>query len=166
MYPLRITLTKSKVAYHTTLHIYNRQREIPQLTDKIDEFCSEANIPSDVAYACHLSVEELVTNIRMHGFGEENDEKITIELNREGRSVMITVIDTAPAFNPLDAEEPELDIGIEERPIGGLGIFFVRSVMDSIEYERKGKMNIITMQKDWCAEDDVIGGRAKNDCDI
>ena len=50
-------------------------------------------------------------------------------------------------FNPLDAPYPKLDLPIEQRPIGGLGVFIVKSVADSVDYRRDGGRNVVTVRK-------------------
>jgi serine/threonine-protein kinase RsbW len=61
--------------------------------------------------------------------------------------VTAEVEDDGRAFNPLEAAAPNLDASIDERPIGGLGIHLVRSVMTSVEYRRQDGRNVLTMKK-------------------
>jgi len=57
------------------------------------------------------------------------------------------VTDSAPAFDPLSLPDPELDGDIEDRKIGGLGIYLVRQVMDTISYRYENGKNILTLEK-------------------
>jgi anti-sigma regulatory factor (Ser/Thr protein kinase) len=59
----------------------------------------------------------------------------------------VRVEDDGRAFNPLDAPAPDLRLGVDERPIGGLGVHIVRSVMDALEYRRDNARNIFLMTK-------------------
>ena len=65
----------------------------------------------------------------------------------EGDELTIRVEDDGRAFDPLQAPPPDLDLPLEERPVGGLGIHIVRSVMDAVEYQRRGGRNVLTMRK-------------------
>ena len=65
----------------------------------------------------------------------------------EGGRLTIDVSDDGIAFNPLDATPPNLDLPIMERPVGGLGIHIVRTVMDHVEYQRRDGHNVLTMRK-------------------
>ena len=56
-------------------------------------------------------------------------------------------MDKGKPFNPLEAEEPDLELSGEDRPIGGLGIFLVQSTMDDLSYEYKDEQNILTLKK-------------------
>jgi anti-sigma regulatory factor (Ser/Thr protein kinase) len=60
---------------------------------------------------------------------------------------VIQVTDSAPAFDPLSLPDPELDGDIEDRKIGGLGIYLVRQVMDTISYRYENGKNILTLEK-------------------
>ncbi|PKL55888.1 MAG: ATP-binding protein, partial [Methanomicrobiales archaeon HGW-Methanomicrobiales-6] len=62
-------------------------------------------------------------------------------------AVRVTIIDDGVAFDPLTAPPPPLDVPAEERPIGGLGIHFIRTVMDSVTYARKDGKNVLSMEK-------------------
>ena len=65
----------------------------------------------------------------------------------EKKGLRIKIIDNGFPFNPLLKEEPDLNVSIEEREIGGLGIFLVKNVMDKIDYKRENKKNIIILEK-------------------
>ena len=52
-------------------------------------------------------------------------------------------------FDPLEHEDPDITLLVEDRPIGGLGIFMVRKTMDSVTYERRDGMNVVTISKHW-----------------
>ena len=63
----------------------------------------------------------------------------------------ITFTDTGVAYDPLAAKEPDLAAPLEERQLGGLGIFLVRKFMDSIEYRREDEKNILVLKKNLCS---------------
>ena len=70
-----------------------------------------------------------------------------MSLALEGEILTIQVEDDGKPFDPLEAPPPNLDLPIEDRPIGGLGIYIVRSTVNEIEHRREGGRNILTMQK-------------------
>ena len=61
----------------------------------------------------------------------------------------IKVRDKGQAFNPMEKENPDITLSADERPIGGLGIFMVKNIVDSIEYEYLSGENVLTMEKQW-----------------
>src|SRR5205085_1452727 len=95
------------------------------------------------AYRLHLAVEEVVTNIMNHGY-EKSGLKGAIDLSLEidPKSVTVTVEDTAPPFDPTQVKPPEnLNQPLEERSVGGLGIFLALRSVDKFYYERLGNRN-------------------------
>lgn len=87
------------------------------------------------------AVDEACTNIiKYSGSG-----KIEIKCDVEDGQVAVEIRDDGVAFNPLEALEPKLDLPIEERRVGGLGIHFIRTLMDEVRYEREGGKNVLTM---------------------
>ena len=64
--------------------------------------------------------------------------------------VTIRIEDDGISFNPLETKPPDLDCTLEERDIGGLGIHLIKGYMDDIDYQRRGKQNILTIKKNIC----------------
>ena len=92
-------------------------------------------------------LEELYTNSVNYGFEGISDGCVNIMiLNKTGHLEMVYQ-DNGIAYDPLQAEDPELLLSIEDRPIGGLGVFFVKALTDHVEYMRDGGLNIVKMTK-------------------
>jgi sigma-B regulation protein RsbU (phosphoserine phosphatase) len=72
---------------------------------------------------------------------------VTIDACVEGSKVTFVITDSGKAFDPTAKEELDITAGVEERPIGGLGIHLVRTIMDTVSYERKEEQNILTITK-------------------
>ena len=96
-----------------------------------------------------LALDEIVSNIIQYGKFDDCRERISILIRHQGDTSLIRVEDDGVAFNPLTAAPPELDLPLEQRvrPVGGLGIHIVSSVMDRVEYIRKDGKNILEMEK-------------------
>jgi anti-sigma regulatory factor (Ser/Thr protein kinase) len=71
-----------------------------------------------------------------------------VGLRLSGQELNVTIADTGAPFNPLNAPPPDLTSNLVDRPIGGLGIHLVRSLMNSVEYEREGGENRLRLRKD------------------
>jgi anti-sigma regulatory factor (Ser/Thr protein kinase) len=98
----------------------------------------------------NLVLEELFTNIVFYGFADDpaQERRIGIDFSRADGVLIVVVTDDAKPFNLLEqAEDPGVDKPLEERDIGGLGIHFVKTVMDSVEYARRDGKNIVTLTK-------------------
>jgi serine/threonine-protein kinase RsbW len=94
-----------------------------------------------------LSAEEILVNIINYAY-PKNTGDIRITLNpKEKESLEIEIVDWGFAYNPLLREEPKTCVPLEEREIGGLGVFLTRKVMDDVRYRRDGDCNIMTLTK-------------------
>ena len=127
--------------------VVNDLREIAVAADKIEEFCSVNGIPPATAYAVNLSVDELLTNTISYGYEDSEEHRIDLMIRLDGDRLAIEISDDGVAFEPDSAEEPDTDAPIEDRPIGGLGIFLTRQMMDSFDYRRDEGRNIVTLTK-------------------
>ncbi len=119
----------------------------------LEEFCVVNDVGENTAYAMDLSLDEILTNVATYGYGEDASKKVLVECGIEGGMMVMKISDEAPAFNPFtDAPDPNITASLEERGIGGLGIYFVKKMMDSAEYERAGGRNLLTLKKKLNAE--------------
>ncbi len=97
--------------------------------------------------ACELAADEAATNCFEHGYGGRRG-KIEIQVWREGNDLYIQVRDWGKAFDPDQIPPPTLDVPIEERAIGGLGLYLIRQVMDDVSFEfDKRKGNLMQMRR-------------------
>ena len=122
--------------------------ELERLMAWLDEFCQRHEIPDEAHYHLNIVVEELVINAIKHGRCSPAEGAIEVGLWLSGQELNITITDTGTPFNPLNAPPPDLTSSLEGRPIGGLGIHLVRSLMNSVEYERQGGENRLRLRKD------------------
>jgi anti-sigma regulatory factor (Ser/Thr protein kinase) len=119
--------------------------EIPRLADAVEAFCEPlAPGPRDL-HALQLALEEAVTNVITHGYGDQPGHAFTLELRREERRVTAVLSDDAPAYDPLARAEVDIHAPLAERAIGGLGVHLVKKLMDSAGYERRDERNVLTL---------------------
>jgi anti-sigma regulatory factor (Ser/Thr protein kinase) len=131
-----------------SLEIDPRVEELSTITAAIEQFGDAEQWPPDLVFQINLVIEELGLNIMTHGMSEDL-EKIEITLTAKGESLTIEIVDNGRPFDPTsDAPDPDLDAGIGERSIGGLGVHIVRSLMDSLCYRRQGGRNHVTLVKE------------------
>ena len=105
--------------------------------------CSmKAQIQIDVA------IDELFGNIAHYAYPKGMGKvTVIIELEEEPKRVSLTFVDGGIPYNPLEKDDPDTTLGIEERQIGGLGIFMVKKTMDKIEYEYREEKNRLKIIK-------------------
>ncbi|RPI28703.1 MAG: ATP-binding protein [Acidobacteria bacterium] len=121
----------------------NRLDEIAGLTRRTAAFLESHQVDVDAAFAIDLALEEMVSNVIRHGYKNEDSQQICVRLEVGSDQIVLVIEDCGPPFNPLDLPEPDLDRPIDQRPIGGLGIFLVRKTVDRMDYERREDRNIL-----------------------
>ena len=119
---------------------------IPFVSARFEEAMKEHGFGPEEILDTQLAVEEVITNIILHGY-EETGGEIQISCTITPGRIGILVTDSAPPFNPLSIPKPDLEEDMEDRKIGGLGVYLLRQVMDEISYRYENGMNILTMIK-------------------
>ena len=129
------------------LTIENRIEELRRLAALVEEFGAEENWPPDLIFQVNLVLEEVAINVI--NFGHDGSlHEIEIALTSELDALTIEVIDNGRAFDPTkDATVPDVTLPIEERPVGGLGVYLVRTMMDEMRYRREEGRNHLTLVK-------------------
>lgn len=135
----------------------NRLPEIGKAAQLIEAFGAAHGLSPEVVFTLNLALDEVVTNIISYAYDDEAEHQIRIHVALERDGVSLRVEDDGRAFNPLDAPTPDLQLGLDERPIGGLGVHIVRSMMDAIEYRREDDRNIFIMRKRTAADAESTG---------
>ncbi len=125
----------------------NQRSEIRRVAEFAERFGAEQQLGDDAVMAINLVLDELMANIIEHGFPDGGEHTIRVTLGVDAGELTIEVDDDGRPFDPLQAPPPDLDLPIEERPVGGLGIHIVRSLMDAVEYRRRNDRNVLTMRK-------------------
>jgi anti-sigma regulatory factor (Ser/Thr protein kinase) len=128
--------------------LVNDQSEVERLSRLVEAFGEAEGLQPESIFSVNLALDEVVTNIIRYAHDDDRREHpIFVRLALEHGVLTAQVEDDGRAFNPLEAAVPDIDASIEERPIGGLGIHLVRSVMSSVEYRREDGRNVLTMKK-------------------
>ncbi len=92
-----------------------------------------------------LAAEEALVNIFSYAYPDAaGDVEITCRFD-SGQRLVIELVDSGTPFDVLSAPEPDLTAGIEERAIGGLGVHFIKVLMDEVSYARKEGKNVLTL---------------------
>jgi serine/threonine-protein kinase RsbW len=94
-----------------------------------------------------LALEEIFMNIVMHGARPGIAPRVEVSLHRDAESVTMTVEDDGPQFDPLSLPPPDVTASLANRRVGGLGVFLVRKMMDSVSYSRTAGRNQLRMSK-------------------
>jgi anti-sigma regulatory factor (Ser/Thr protein kinase) len=112
---------------------------ISALTEEIMDFLGRAGVDARAAHHVGLAFDELLTNLGTHGGSPDNPAKVRVTVGP--KDVRSELQDAGPAFDIREAAEPALAESIEDRKIGGLGLFLIRQLAAEIGYERRDGMN-------------------------
>ncbi len=102
----------------------------------------------EIAFAVNVSVDELLTNTISYGYDDSDGHRIEMTVWMEGSVLVIELSDDAKPYDPTVAPHPDIDAPIEKRPIGGLGVHFVRVLMDGFRYRRTDGRNVVTLTRE------------------
>ena len=109
---------------------------------------AELNIQERIKKQLMISCDEIFTNIASYAYSDgDGTIEVAIEFVPGTQSLRIIFSDSGTAFDPLEISEPDTGSALSERKIGGLGMFMVKKMMDSIEYCRQDGKNILTLTK-------------------
>ena len=147
---LYIRFMNSQITEETERHLilHNDIQQIPQLAEFVEAVADVANLDVGLAMSLNLALEEAVSNVIMYAYPPGSDGLVDVEAVIRKDELRFILSDSGVAFDPTAAPEADITLDVSERPIGGLGIFLVRNIMDEVSYTRSddGK-NILTMIK-------------------
>ena len=115
--------------------------------DFIDAACAESGLHPDICFALKLAMDEACTNIIQHGYADMNPGSIILELEIDRDEAFLRITDFGHPFEPIPTEAPDLQAAIEDRLIGGFGLFFIYSTMDAVDYHSDESGNTLTLTK-------------------
>lgn len=116
--------------------------------DAVVQAAETAGLDERDVYHCQMAVDEALTNIIEHGYSLAGDDhEIEIVSTIEPGKFLITILDDSPAFNLLEHEAPNPSEPLDSREPGGWGIYFIRRLMDEVDYRRVSNRNQLTLVK-------------------
>ena len=121
---------------------------IDTVIEFVDEQLEEYGCGMKEQMAIDVAVDELFANIAQYAYSPETGyATVLVDVIKDPLSVEITFIDNGIPYDPLAKSDPDTSLSVEDREIGGMGIFIVKKSMDKMLYERRGEHNILTIIK-------------------
>lgn len=130
-----------------SLILPNDIETIPQLNEFIDIVAEEIGLDMSLTMSLNLALEEAVVNVMLYAYSKEMKGDVEIRVTADDKWLTFVIVDSGVEFDPTTKGDADTTLSAEERPIGGLGIFLVRQLMDIIEYTRENGKNILTLRK-------------------
>jgi anti-sigma regulatory factor (Ser/Thr protein kinase) len=125
----------------------NNLSETKRISGLLKNFPGSQGLTKKTLFEITLCIDEHVTNIISHGYHDSDEHWIKITLSREEKKYIVCIEDDGIPYNPIETAAPALEIPLEERKIGGLGVYLVKHLMDKMEYQRRGNSNVFVMTK-------------------
>ena len=130
------------------LKVEAKTEKLKEVLAFLDEELEALDCDIKTVFALDLSVEEIFVNIASYAYGEgEGEAEISLDFSEEDDMLTITFRDSGLPYDPLAKEDPDVTLSLEERKIGGLGIFMVKKNVDEMDYEYKDGQNILYLRK-------------------
>lgn len=145
--PASQAAASSEVRLQRQIILPNDVQEVPRMAEFIETVCDEAGVDMATAMQLNLAIEEAVVNVMNYAYPAGTQGDVCLAASVQGDTITFVLSDSGTPFDPTQTGEPDLTLGAEDRPIGGLGIFLVRQIMDSVEYRYSDGKNILTLTK-------------------
>jgi serine/threonine-protein kinase RsbW len=113
----------------------------------IKEFCRQEAIDDETCFALTLAVDEACTNVISHGYANLNPGSVILSLQRHEEQVVVRITDFGHPFEPSEAPMPDITAALEDRQMGGFGLYFIYQTMDEVDYETAPDGNVLTLVK-------------------
>ena len=130
------------------LVLRNEIEEISKLALFIEELGDELGLSPELVFNLNLVLEEAVSNVILYAYPKEEHEIITLTARMIENQLIFILTDAGKEFDPTQIPDADITLSAEERSIGGLGIFLIRQIMNTIEYQRIDGKNVLTLGKD------------------
>lgn len=129
------------------LHLINDISQLTLLGPFLDELSEKNELDPALRFQLDLVLDEALTNVVSYAYPGLSDQPIRLTADVAEHQLVITITDQGVPFDPTQRPDVDINQSLEERPIGGLGIFLIRQYMDKYIYERIGNSNVQTFVK-------------------
>ena len=131
-----------------SIAIGNTIAEMAKVVDLVDRFGAAHHIPQAISNDLNLCLDELLNNTISYGYDDKERHSIVVTLSLTDGRLIAEIQDDGKPFDPRQAA-PAPRGTLQSRKIGGLGIHFVKTLMDEVGYMRVGRQNVVTIAKNY-----------------
>lgn len=133
--------------HKTTIRIANEIGELTRVVAFVEAFGRDQGLPSRAVNSLNLCLDEILNNIIAHGYDSAAPRVISVSLSAEGGYLQAEIEDDAKPFDPRRSAPPNLPRDLASRKLGGLGLHFVNSLMDVVDYRWSDGYNRTILKK-------------------
>ena len=131
-----------------TVRITNQRDQIDTVRKFFDDYSKENKLTEKTVHDIQMALDELLTNIVNYGYEDSDEHKIDVRFGINDDAVRVEIIDDSKPYNILEQENPDISLSVEDKPIGGLGIFLIKKLMSNVDYYTKEGKNHLVMTKE------------------
>jgi anti-sigma regulatory factor (Ser/Thr protein kinase) len=129
------------------IRISNRLDEMPAIVTMVEDFGVKHNIPGNVINDLNLVLDEVLNNIISYGYSKGATGRIMVRLNYQPGEISAEIHDDGKPFDPLQVAPSDMIGTVQDRRLGGVGLHFMRELMDNIAYAYVGNENRLVIKK-------------------
>lgn len=130
-----------------SVSILNKHSEIQKIREEFESFANKNQMANDVRRNTQIALDEIISNTIEYGYEKYSGDKIKVNFLIDQTNLVIEIIDNAKTYNILERNDPDISKSIEEKPIGGLGVHLVKSLMTEVKYDCINGKNHLTLIK-------------------
>ncbi len=131
-----------------TVQITNQRDQVDTVRKFFDDYSKENKLTEKTVHDIQMALDELLTNIVNYGYEDSDEHKIDVRFGINDDAVRVEIIDDSKPYNILEQENPDISLSVEDKPIGGLGIFLIKKLMSNVDYYTKEGKNHLVMTKE------------------
>ncbi len=113
----------------------------------LKEIGREFELSVEDSFSIHLALEEALSNVIMYAYPVDEEHELELTVQYEGNGLVFEIVDWGKEFDPTAQPDADVTLSLEERPVGGLGIFLIKKMMQNVEYSRVDGRNVLTLVK-------------------
>jgi len=136
------------VSTNKTVRITNQRDQVDTVRKFFDDYSKENKLTEKTVHDIQMALDELLTNIVNYGYEDTDEHQIDVRFGINDDAVRVEIIDDSKPYNILEQENPDISLSVEDKPIGGLGIFLIKKLMSNVDYYTKEGKNHLVMTKE------------------
>ena len=133
---------------HKTVRITNQRDQIDTVRKFFDDYSKENKLTEKTVHDIQMALDELLTNIVNYGYEDTDEHQIDIHFGVNDDAVKVEIVDDSKPYNILEKDNPDISLSMEDKPIGGLGIFLIKKLMAHVDYYTEEGKNHLVMTKE------------------
>jgi len=136
------------VSTHKTVRITNQRDQIDTVRKFFDDYSKDNKLTEKTVHDIQMALDELLTNIVNYGYEDTDEHQIDIHFGVNDDAVKVEIVDDSKPYNILEKDNPDISLSMEDKPIGGLGIFLIKKLMSNVDYYTEEGKNHLVMIKE------------------